>query len=419
MYLQSSANRFSFYNVDATTELARLDNNGLDLKVGKFSVNGATVPTIGGDGGIEIGNYLDMHDPGLSDGRDFAVRLQAVANAGGYKLSVGANALDVGGLQMASLTDIATKMATGNVGNTDFNGLTSISGAYRFEVPSANGPGYNFGQVLIVHGGGDTIAQVAFDYLNGDFSWRAGNPPSVGGGGAWSAWDKISNYVKKSDPTFTGATMWLNTNKALWQHDGSNAYFRSQVGDLHLGAGGNTKLSINGTTGAMTAVGPITINVGAANVGLDLASNDAWLGTRVLRNSNASIPGMFIGYSGYGPIRFYASDTALTTDLRMTISQDGGVYLPQGGWHKYEHASQLDVNDGTISAGKFAEGLNIIGVQTVAAAGRKIAVWGKMRSMDAGGGLYNYNLDSRPGGGRTISSAAPSGGTDGDIWFQV
>jgi hypothetical protein len=45
---------------------------------------------------------------------------------------------------------------------------------------------------------------------------------------------------------------------------------------------------------------------------------------------------------------------------------------------RFTHSAQSDSNDGIIAAGKFSEGLNIVGVQTVAGAGRKIAFWGKL-----------------------------------------
>lgn len=73
----------------------------------------------------------------------------------------------------------------------DLNYLT-FSGMYRINGGSGvniNAPsGIDWGQVLVVRGGGDTIAQVGFDY-GGSRAWlRTGNPPECSGAGAWRPW---------------------------------------------------------------------------------------------------------------------------------------------------------------------------------------------------------------------------------------
>jgi hypothetical protein len=67
----------------------------------------------------------------------------------------------------------------------------TTSGMYRFDDAITNGPGFSYGQVIVVHGASDTIAQVAFDWSTGTMKVRAGNPSSVGGGGSWSAWRTV------------------------------------------------------------------------------------------------------------------------------------------------------------------------------------------------------------------------------------
>jgi len=49
---------------------------------------------------------------------------------------------------------------------------------------------------------------------------------------------------------------------------------------------------------------------------------------------------------------------------------------------RFGHTNQTDATDGTIAAGKYGQGLNIIGAQTVAGQGRKIQLWGKLLSPD-------------------------------------
>lgn len=74
----------------------------------------------------------------------------------------------------------------------DFN--TQIqSGMYRFNTSDshANMPPCSWGQVLVAHGAGDTIAQVAFDYSGPNVFLRVGNPPECGGTGGWQGWYRM------------------------------------------------------------------------------------------------------------------------------------------------------------------------------------------------------------------------------------
>jgi hypothetical protein len=70
---------------------------------------------------------------------------------------------------------------------TDFNTVTT-SGIYRFSSGNTNGPGVDWGQLLVMHGGGDTITQIIGDFSSGNLYTRSGNPSDVGGTGAWTAW---------------------------------------------------------------------------------------------------------------------------------------------------------------------------------------------------------------------------------------
>ena len=73
----------------------------------------------------------------------------------------------------------------------DFNTATT-SGAYRFNDSMVNGPSnLSWGQMLVVHGSGDTIAQVVFDYSGPNVYLRQGNPSDLGGSGSWKSWGRI------------------------------------------------------------------------------------------------------------------------------------------------------------------------------------------------------------------------------------
>lgn len=75
-----------------------------------------------------------------------------------------------------------------DVGSVDLNTIIQ-SGMYRLGGTLLNAPtGVTYGQLIVSRGGGDTIAQIVTDYSSNNIYWRSGNPPDVGGSGAWGAW---------------------------------------------------------------------------------------------------------------------------------------------------------------------------------------------------------------------------------------
>lgn len=67
------------------------------------------------------------------------------------------------------------------------------SGMYRIETNANRPTGTAYGQLLVMHGAGDTITQICTDYSSTAFWWRSGNPAAVGGTGVWNAWKKVWN----------------------------------------------------------------------------------------------------------------------------------------------------------------------------------------------------------------------------------
>lgn len=60
----------------------------------------------------------------------------------------------------------------------------------------------------------------------------------------------------------------------------------------------------------------------------------------------------------------------------------GQVQIGQGHSLRFPHASQADAADGTIGAGIYGSGLNIVGVQTGAGLGRQIRLWGVLHAQE-------------------------------------
>lgn len=72
----------------------------------------------------------------------------------------------------------------------DANAITE-SGMYRLQGATNIPSSAQYGQMIVVHGVGDTIAQIAFDYDSSRMWVRTGNPSSIGGGGVWSSWQQV------------------------------------------------------------------------------------------------------------------------------------------------------------------------------------------------------------------------------------
>lgn len=94
-----------------------------------------------------------------------------------------------------SKEDVGTAMAKRAVGsavlpdNVDLDTVT-VSGMYRLAAMEL--PWQAFSQMLVVHGGADTISQVIFAFSGGGVYVRTGNPTQVGGPGAWRDWKQLA-----------------------------------------------------------------------------------------------------------------------------------------------------------------------------------------------------------------------------------
>ena len=105
--------------------------------------------------------------------------------------------------------------------NTDMNKVT-VSGAYRVNQGNTNAPsGTDWGQIFVVHGGGDTIAQLMFDYQKGKCWLRTGNPSDVNGAGAWTEWRSLytSENITYGTTELTPGSSSLATGSIYYQYE--------------------------------------------------------------------------------------------------------------------------------------------------------------------------------------------------------
>jgi hypothetical protein len=96
---------------------------------------------------------------------------------------------------------------------TDINNLVK-SGFYRIGNTETNRPG-DYGQILVMRGGGDSITQIYGDYATGNLLTRSGSPPSVGGIGGWTAWKTVATTSDLAGYATTTALAGYATTTAL------------------------------------------------------------------------------------------------------------------------------------------------------------------------------------------------------------
>lgn len=128
---------------------------------------------------------------------------------------------------------------------TDFNTIID-SGVYRISYTTSNGAsngpsGNEWGQMLVLHGSGDTIAQLSFGYLSSSRpKYRSGNPSSVGGSGSWSEWRTLAT-IDDNVASATNADMLDGTHKSGLL----TSMTSTSTTNLSLTVGGTTKSVTN------------------------------------------------------------------------------------------------------------------------------------------------------------------------------
>lgn len=217
-----------------------------------------------------------------------------------------------------------------------------------------------------------------------------------------------------------GTQFWLNFDKLVLQHDGANAFIRSQVGGLTLGAGGINRLFIQADGNA--------IYQGSYNIqsGNGSADGSVTLVPGISTNSGYiafyKAGGERVGYFGYaddvnlslvpegGRKLFVNSAMTVAGSLTLTGPTAGINFNDRDGTGNlllYNNANVLRLHDG--SSDKFT----VTAAGVVSAAGAIYAT-GAKRCFQQASSSYGNGAEIH------MSTAAPTSGdgTDGDIWLQ-
>lgn len=105
--------------------------------------------------------------------------------------------------------------------STNMNEVTA-SGVYRINSGNTNAPSdTDWGQLFVIHGGGDTIAQLIFDFSKGRCWLRTGNPAECNGVGSWTAWRELytSQNITYGTNQLTAGSSSLATGSIYLQYE--------------------------------------------------------------------------------------------------------------------------------------------------------------------------------------------------------
>lgn len=197
------------------------------------------------------------------------------------------------------------------------------SGVYRLPGSIVDGPSTStltaYGQMLVMHGANDTIAQLVAQYNTNNWFVRAGNPAAVGGSGSYKPWAMI--WTEANDGSGSGLDADLLDGKHLNEVvQGSLSYA------VTTGNSAALAVSITPAPAALSAGLRVSLKVHVAVSG-PVTLNLNGLGDKSIKKSNGNDPTLALGGV-------------------YTVVYDGTAFILQGEGGEYGTATAAQVLTG-------------------------------------------------------------------------
>ena len=250
-------------------------------------------------------------------------------------------------------------------GGINFNDMT-VSGVYRYDTGTTNGPGDEWGQLLVLKGAGDTVAQMAFCFNDsGLIRVRSGNPlASSGSWGAWRQLARTTDNVASATKLQNTRTLWGQSFDGTGNVDGTIAVNHPDYHAINLRrtTSGAYGCSIGFTTGEGTYVG---------DVGFD--------GNKYFNVRNASGTTLIAALQN-GNVGFGTTTPRYKADIVGDVIADGWLRTTgQRGWYNETYGGGLYMTEGTtvkVFNGKHFECAGTIALSQNNGTGYGISLYG-------------------------------------------
>ena len=166
----------------------------------------------------------------------------------------------------------------------------------------------------------------------------------------------------------------IQNSLARCRVDGLNFQILNDNGKLQLGASQDLEIYHNGSNSYIdNHQGDLYIRGEDDNIILQAVDGE----NAVKCNPNGSV---HLYYDGADKFSTTSSGVSVTGGITVSADSSFGhnIVFEDTKGIRLSHDNQTDGNDGTIAAGSFGSGLNIVGVQTQAGTGREVRMWGRV-----------------------------------------